>query len=135
MPHNFWTINLFLAWYGLLESYIDSLLYKKVSENPKNYCTCRSLPKSAKTSFHVDCPLGVKIQERYYEKRLHGVRNLFSNPQTLGLWPWNQPFHWNPIFPPYISIEVQNYILSRWRNVSISNHKTFMHFVEILKSM
>jgi hypothetical protein len=33
----------------LLESYIDSLLYKKVSQNPKNYCTCRSLPKTAKT--------------------------------------------------------------------------------------
>jgi hypothetical protein len=51
---------LFLAWYGLLESSIDSLLYKKVSKNLKNYCTCRSLPKSTKTSFCIVCPLGVK---------------------------------------------------------------------------
>jgi hypothetical protein len=32
---------------------------EKVSKNPKIYCTCRSLPKSTKTSFCVDCPLGV----------------------------------------------------------------------------
>jgi hypothetical protein len=43
----------------LLESYIDSFLYKKVSENQKNDCTSGSLPKIAKTSFRVDCPLDV----------------------------------------------------------------------------
>jgi hypothetical protein len=73
-PHNFWTTNLFLAWYGLLESYIDSPLYKIVSENPKNYCTCRSLPKIAKTNFRVDCLLGVKKKERKI------ITNAMQNP-------------------------------------------------------
>jgi hypothetical protein len=55
------TSYLFQACYGLLESYLHSLLCIKVSENPKNYCTRMTLPKLAKTHFGADCPLGVKL--------------------------------------------------------------------------
>jgi hypothetical protein len=69
---------LFLAWYGLLESYIDSLLYKKVSKNPKNYCTYRSLPKIAKTSFRADCLLGVNFTNLYFEGPAQTLKIIYS---------------------------------------------------------
>jgi hypothetical protein len=58
--HNFWSLGPKNTKFILPRSVLHSPPSQKVSKNPKIYCTCRSLPKSAKTSFRADCPLGVK---------------------------------------------------------------------------
>jgi hypothetical protein len=59
--HNFLSIGPKNTTFILPQRLLHSASLQKVSKNQKNYCTCRSLPKSAKTNFRVDYPLGIKV--------------------------------------------------------------------------
>jgi hypothetical protein len=62
---------------------IARVIFTKKFKNLKIYCTCRSLPKLAKTSFHADCPLGVK-RAKFQDSIC--VANLSFGTLSLGLW-------------------------------------------------